>query len=284
MSGAVAPAVDPRVWAIAAELGLERAVITPLPGGLANRTLRLQDGRHDYVLRLAGDAGETLHASREYELAMLDLAASAGLAPGIVLARPTDGFIVTRHVAGRVPEREDLRDPVFLRRVGAWIAHLHALLPPPLPAIDFAARAAAYLGDMQARNGSAEVAAIARRLASRRAALGPAARMAACHHDLHHRNFVDTGRSLVVLDWEYAGPGDPAADLAACIGYHGLCPGEIDALLTGYGEDGAALRARIGALGWIFDCLWYGWNGVAALAGLEVDQGLQARLAARLAA
>jgi thiamine kinase-like enzyme len=87
-----------------------------------------------------------------------------------------------------------------------------------------------------------------------------------------------------VLDWEYAGPGDPAADLAACIGYHDLGPGEIDALLWGYGEDGTALRARLAALGWIFDCLWYGWNGVAAQAGLEVDRRLQDRLAARLAA
>ena len=284
MSGSGASAADPRIGAIAAELGLERAVITPLPGGLANRTLRMQDGRHDYVLRLAGEVGVTLGASREYELAMLHLAAAAGLAPGIVLARPADGFIVTRHVAGRVPEREDLRDPAFLRRIGAWIARLHALPPPRLPAIDTAARAAAYLHDLQAHGPSAEVAAIARQLAARRSARGPADRLVACHHDLHHRNFVDTGRSLVVLDWEYAGPGDPAADLAACIGYHGLGPGEIDALLSGYGEDGAAFRARVDALGWIFDCLWYGWNGVAAQAGLEVDGSLQERLAARLAA
>jgi aminoglycoside phosphotransferase (APT) family kinase protein len=284
VSGAGAAAQDPRVRMIAAELGLERAIVTPLPGGLANRTLRLQDARHDYVLRLAGAAGGTLRASREHEFAMLHLAAAAGLAPGIVLARPADGFIVTRHVAGRVPEREDLRDPAFLRRVGAWIASLHALPPPPLPPIDFAARAAAYLDDLRTGGGSAEVAAIARRLAARRAELGPAARLAACHHDLHHRNFVDTGRALVVLDWEYAGPGDPAADLAACIGYHRLGRGAIEALLSGYGEDGAALRGRLAALGWIFDCLWYGWNGVAALAGLEVDGSLQDRLAARLAA
>lgn len=284
MSGALPHAVDRRLAAIAAELGLARPVVTPLPGGLANRTLRLQEGRHDYVLRLAGDAGGTLGANREHEFVMLRLAAAAGLAPGIVLARPAQGILVTRHVAGRAPEREAMRDPAFLRRVGAWIARLHALPPPRLPPVDFAVRAAAYLGDLQARSGSTEVAAIARRLAARQRALGPAARLVACHHDLHHRNFVDTGESLVVLDWEYAGPGDPAADLAACVGYHGLGRGEVAALLAGYGDDGAVLRARLDALGWIFDCLWFGWNGVAALAGLEADPGLQARLAARLAA
>jgi aminoglycoside phosphotransferase (APT) family kinase protein len=276
--------LDRRIAVIAAELGLERPVITPLPGGLANRTLRLQDARHDYVLRLAGKSSETLGANRGHEFAMLGLAAGAGLAPGIVLARPVEGYIVMQHVGGRMPGREEMRDPAFLKRVGAWIARLHALSPPPLPPIDFAARAAAYLDEMQARNASPEVAAIARRLAARQGALGPAARLAACHHDLHHRNFVDTGESLLVLDWEYAGPGDPAADLASCIGYHGLGRAEVDALLASYGEDGPALRVRLDALGWIFECLWFGWNGVAALAGLEVDLDLQARLGARLAA
>jgi aminoglycoside phosphotransferase (APT) family kinase protein len=284
VSGAGASAADPRVGVIAAELGLERAVITPLPGGLANRTLRLQDDRHDYVLRLAGDMGGTLRASCEYEFAMLSLAAAAGLAPGIVLSRPADGIIVMHHASGRTPGREDLHDPAFLARVGAWIARLHVLPPPPLPAIDFPARAAAYLETMQARRACAEVAEIARCLAGRLAGLTPPARLAACHHDLHHRNFIDTGASLLVIDWEYAGPGDPAADLAACIGYHNLGPGEIAALLAGYGRDDATLRARIEALGWIFDCLCYGWNGVAAFAGLAIDAGLQARLAARLTA
>jgi thiamine kinase-like enzyme len=85
------------------------------------------------------------------------------------------------------------------------------------------------------------------------------------------------------VDWEYAGPGDPAADLAACIGYHALGRDAVDALLAGYGPAGEAMRQRIGALGWIFDCLWYGWNGVAALEGLAIDGAEQAALAARLA-
>jgi len=46
----------------------------------------------------------------------------------------------------------------------------------------------------------------------------------------------------------------------------------------------AQLQSRVVASGWIFDCLWYGWNAVAALDGLKPDPEEQSRLAARLCA
>ena len=76
----------------------------------------------------------------------------------------------------------------------------------------------------------------------------------------------------------------PAADLAACASYHSLDADAVDALLDGYGGTRAQLRARIAALGWIFDCLWFGWNAVAAAQGLAVEPAEQAQLAARLGA
>ena len=71
--------------------------------------------------------------------------------------------------------------------------------------------------------------------------------------------------------------------------HHALDAAAIDALLEGYGEAGAgaagvALRARMAALGWIFDCLWFGWNAAAAGLGLSPDAVEQSRLAARLGA
>lgn len=215
---------------------------------------------------------------------MQTLAGEAGLAPAIVLARPQQGLLVTQFVAGRTLSREDMQDPAVIKRVGRWISRLHALPPPPgLPVIDFGARAVAYLETVRARAPSPEAVEIARKLAARHAMLAPS-HPVACHHDLHHRNILDDGRSLRVVDWEYAGPGDPAADLAACIGYHDLGPAQTSALLAGYGTDDAALRARLAALGWIFLCLWYGWNAAAALEGMAPEPGLQTRLAARLLA
>ncbi|MBX3703880.1 MAG: phosphotransferase [Steroidobacteraceae bacterium] len=283
MNGQLPEELQVAVAAVAAELGLASPEVTVLSGGVANRALRLRDARHDLVLRVAGPAAAALGASRSAECAMQALAAGAGLAAAVVLARPEQGLLVTRFVAGRTPSQEDMRDPGVITRVGGWMARLHALPPPPgLPAIDFGARAAAYLETVQARSPSAAAGELARRLVARRRALPAAPPAAPCHHDLHHRNFIDDGARLLVVDWEYAGPGDPAADLAACIGYHELAPPAVEALLAGYGRDDAALRARIGMLRWIFGCLWYGWNAAAALEGVVPEPGLQARLAARL--
>ena len=99
---------------------------------------------------------------------------------------------------------------------------------------------------------------------------------------LHHRNLVLAGDRLLALDWEYAGPGDPAADVAAFARYHDLDGAAIDALLEQHGADGPALRARVHALAWIFDCLWYGWLGVAGLAGLDDDRERRDALVSRL--
>lgn len=273
------------VAAAIATLGLRDPEVTALAGGALNRSFRVRAGREDLVLKLAGDAAPALGSSRRSEFAMQELAAGAGLAPPVVLADEARGFIVSRHASGRMPAASDLQDPRMLARVGAWIAALHALPPPAgLAIVDFGERASGYLAMLQAHSPGGFPARLARELAARRLALPPPARLAACHHDLHHRNLIDDGGGrILAVDWEYAGPGDAAADIAACIGYHRVGAGGIDALLAGYGRAGAELRERLASLGWIFDCLWFGWNAAAGLAGAAPDPDEQARLAARLA-
>jgi thiamine kinase-like enzyme len=182
-----------------------------------------------------------------------------------------------------MPGAAEMREPQLLERTGGWMAALHALPPPAgLQAVDFGERAAACLVRVLAQAPGARIERLARELAARRSELPPPARLTACHHDLHRRNFIDDGRRLLAVDWEYAGPGDPAADIAACAGYHALDGGGVDALLGGYGG-GPELRERVASLAWVFDCLWFGWNAIAALAGAELDAAEQSRLAERLA-
>ncbi len=285
MRAALPIEIEARIAAAAAALDLERPKIVELSGGVANRTFRLRDRRHDYVLRLAGNSAAGLGASATSEVVMQVLAADAGLAPPLVLADAAAGFVVSRYVAGRVPTAQELQDVRMLRRVGAFIAALHALKPPPgLPVVDFGERAARYLERVTAAGHDAFVERLKRELALRRAALPMPARRVPCHHDLHRRNFLDDGPRLLAVDWEYAGPGDPAADLASCIGYNAIAGARAEALFDGYGADGGELRARVAAVGWIFDCLWFGWNAAAALEGLRPDPEEQSHLAARLGA
>lgn len=280
MSGAPAAGVAAAIDA----LGLARPVVTPLAGGILNRSFRVREGDLDLVLKLAGHAAPALGASRRSEFAMQALAAGAGLAPPVVLADEEGGFIVSRHAPGRTLTAGDMQDVRLLARIGAWIAALHALpVPAGLAVVDFGERAAGYLARLQRHAPGAVFGRLARELSARRAALAPPLQLAACHHDLHHRNFIDDGNRLLAIDWEYAGPGDPAADLASCIGYHALRNDGVDALLAGYGGADSGLRERVAQLGWIFDCLWFGWNEAAGLSGSAPDAGEQARLAARLA-
>ncbi len=283
MSGSRHAAVEAAIAAAVSELHLDHPRIAELAGGAANRSFRLTDAQHDYVLRLAGESTSGLGASRASEIAIQGMAANAGLAPEIVHEDRNLDYIVTRHADGQVPDVSELSTTPFLGRVGAWIARLHALKPPAgLEVVDFGERAAGYLARLRTQDAPANIAALAVELERRRASLPPAPRLSACHHDLHHRNFVVSDERIVAVDWEYAGPGDPAADLACCIGYHDLDAARIGRLLDGYGNDSADFRARVEALGWIFDCLWFGWNAVAAMSGLTPDPDLQDRLAARL--
>ncbi len=177
------------------------------------------------------------------ELAMLEIASGAGLAPQVVLARPEQGLLVTRYVGGHVLTRPDVYRPPMLARIGAWFARLHTLAPPAdLTAVDFGERAAGYLGQLHARTPTPLIAELACRLAAWRNGLLPPRRLVACHHDLHHLNLVERGDALIALDWEYAGPGDPAADLAACIGYHDFASPQVEALLAGHGGDTESIQ------------------------------------------
>lgn len=269
--------------AVVARLGLRAPVVTPLPGGPLNRTFRLSDAQQDLVLRLAGEGGTALGADRAAELAMLELAATAGLGPPVVLAEPSRGLLVTSRIEGRALSYDDARQPATLARIGGWLARLHALEPPPdIAGIDIAARAASYLASLRAENPASPARELERRLARLRRSLPPPGRLVACHHDLHHLNLVDCGDTLVALDWEYAGPGDPAADLAACVCYHDLDRERSASLLASYGPGARSLADRLAPLCWVFDCLWYGWTGIAATQGAAVDTARRQRLIARL--
>jgi thiamine kinase-like enzyme len=87
-----------------------------------------------------------------------------------------------------------------------------------------------------------------------------------CHNDVHHLNLMSDGKQLWLLDWEYAGIGDPFFDLAAVCCYHDYSQSLRNQLLLAYrGELTDADSLRLQRMCWLFDYIKMLWLTVRAL-------------------
>jgi len=69
-----------------------------------------------------------------------------------------------------------------------------------------------------------------------------------CHNDLLNANFIDDGERIRIVDWEYAGMGDPFFDLGNFSVNHGLTLDEDRILLAAYDGVGDPARDRLARL------------------------------------
>jgi thiamine kinase-like enzyme len=211
------------------------ATIEPLGGGITNRNFRVEVGDEVFVLRIGGEDTRLLGIDRSAEHAASSVAAELGLAPQVVAFVEPEGFLVTRYVDGEVGK-------VDVAQVGAALRRLHD--GPAIPGrFDSFRVVEAYRAIAEERRVGIppfyeQASALASRIEQRRrsAALCP------CHNDLLNANFIDDGRRLWLVDWEYAGMGDPFFDLGNFAVNHELDAVGERLLLEAYGSgDGEAL-------------------------------------------
>jgi thiamine kinase-like enzyme len=217
--------------AIAARVWPGRTVeLEPLGGGITNRNFKVTVEGERYVLRIGGKDTELLGIDRAAEHAASCVAAGLGLAPEVVAFVEPEGYLVTRYVAGVVGD-------VDAARVGECLRRLHD--GPDLPArFDSFRVVETYRSTAEEHSVTVPAAydqakGIAHRIERRR--LGAAPRP--CHNDLLNANFIATGECLWIVDWEYAGMGDPFFDLGNFAVNHELDAEGEAALLEAYGSD-----------------------------------------------
>jgi len=223
------------------ELATGELTFTALSGGITNRNF-LVTGAADgskYVMRLAGNDTHLLGISREVEHAATVAAAGVGVGPEVVAFVRPEGYLVTRFIEGRpIPEAE-MRTPERLRAVGDTLRRIHdgPAIPGlfvPLRIVE-AYRALAISRGVTIPPEYELAAAIARRIEL--AFLTAPVELRPCHNDLLNANFIDDGSRVRIVDWEYAGMGDPFFDLGNFSINHEL-DGDADAeLLRAYAGD-----------------------------------------------
>jgi len=234
-------AIVERVWPGRA------ARVETLHGGITNRNFKVSLDDGAYVLRIGGKNTELLGVDRTAEHAASLAAHAAGVAPEVIACLEPEGYLVTRFVEGRSPPPEELREPAQLGRVAAALRAFHG--GPPIPSrFDSFRVVEAYLATAVA-HGVPTPAGYprAKEVAGRIEALRGGAQLHPCHNDLLSANFIARGDRLWIVDWEYAGMGDPCFDLANFSINHELDDEANRALLAAYfgelrTEDERALR------------------------------------------
>jgi thiamine kinase-like enzyme len=197
------------------EIWFGRVDPVPLAGGITNKNFIVEDSGRRYVVRVGSDI--PVHGIvRANELAASKAAHLAGLSPRVVHAEP--GILVLDFIEGRTFTPEDVRNPANLERLVDMVRRCHRDIPQYLrgPAAMFwvfhvvrdyghrlregSSRYVVQLPDLLARAARLEV------------AVGPID-VVFGHNDLLAANFIDDGRRLWLVDWDYAGFNSPLFDL-----------------------------------------------------------------------
>ncbi len=229
-----------------------------------NRVMRLRVGAEDFAVRMPHMDDSQLHIDRASEQAAIKAADAAGLAPHVVSFDVATGVMITGWIDTPVWTAEQAREPERIDCMARVLRRLHSVAPPqgvrrldleaqlhsnslaladahwPRPD-DFLALQAAAMHHLQQRRIRKPV---------------------LCHNDLNCQNIIGTGADLRLLDWEYAGLGNPLFDLASYAQSNDLEAGEKLRLLDAYNA-GASMQAEFTAECRLFDWVCALWLAVS---------------------
>jgi len=235
--------------------------VEPLPGGLTNRNYKITTPGGTYVLRHSNpSSADELAVDRRAEYENSVRAAATGVGAPVVDFLPDDGVLVVGFLEGESLTDEHLQRPGVLPRVAVACRRLHAG-EPFVNRFDMFELQADYLGRVRRRGfrlppGYLDHAGTVRRIGG---ALGvrPVAPRP-CNNDLLAANFIDDGRAVSIIDYEYSGNNDPYFELGNLWSECHLSLDQLEELVVEY--DGAPSRSHLARAR-----LWglmsqYGWT------------------------
>jgi thiamine kinase-like enzyme len=238
----------------------QRVSIEPLGGGITNRNFKVEAEGQEFVLRIGGRDTELLGIDRQAEHAASRVAAELGLGPEVVAFVEPEGYLVTRYVGGAVGK-------VDVGLVGAALRRLHD--GPALPGRFDSFRVVEAYRDIADEHGVQVPSAYTRAkdLADQIERRRSGTPLRPCHNDLLSANFIDGGDRLWLVDWEYAGMGDPFFDLGNFAVNNDLAEDGENALLVAYGSDDGDALVLMRFMSDFREAMW----GVVQLAISELD-------------
>jgi thiamine kinase-like enzyme len=200
---------------------------------MTNANFLADFGDEQVVVRIPGKNTGQLGIDRGFEAQANRLAAAIGVAPEVLDESQSQGYMVTRFLVGRPVLAEELASEPMLGEVAKTLRRVH-----DAGTIDWQFNPFNVVRDyhrLALADGVVEPFdfALAHSVVDRIESIRGFRPIAFCHNDLLNENFLFDDR-LRILDWEYAGMGDPFFDLANFSINHALSALDDEKLLTHY--------------------------------------------------
>jgi len=252
--------------------------VEELVGGHTNANYLVDLGDDQVVVRIPGKNTSLLGIDRNHEYEANQLASSIGVGPDVITRSETEGWMVTRFLPGERLTSEDLASEPRLSDVATTLRRLHS-----------SGRIGANFNPFLIVRHYHEIVCehdvvdpfdydLALDRLDQIEAVRAYQPTSFCHNDLLNTNFVYDGQ-LRVLDWEYAGMGDPFFDLANFSANNRLTKGADEQLLTSYfGRCDESLSAVLRLMKVVSELREIMWNLVQHCASaLDLDYAEFAR-------
>jgi thiamine kinase-like enzyme len=189
--------------------------ITPLSGGLTNSNFKVEVDDTPYFVRLPGASTELLAVDRENEYHNSQAAFVAGVGPKVLYHLPRYNVMVLEFLHGTTMSKDSLNEPGQPTRMAEAIQKLHA---GPRFLLDFNMFRLTeyYLRICQERgikipDGYLDRVTTFERI-EKAMKVSPLSTVP-CNNDLLAENYIDDGKQLWLIDYEYSGNNDPTFEL-----------------------------------------------------------------------
>ena len=224
----------------------------PLGGGITNYNFIVDDQGARFVVRLGDDI--PIHGVMRFnEIAAARAAHAAGISPEIVYS--ADWVFIMRFIEGQTFTEQEVREQQNLERIMPLIQACHNEIPKHFqgPALVFWPFHVCRSYIHTAREGNSRMIDLLPRFLDINEELEKTVgeiKLVFGHNDLLAANFIDDGKRLWLIDWDYAGYNAALFDLANLSSNNELSPEQEDWILEIYYQQPVTdrLRRRLAAM------------------------------------
>lgn len=241
--------------------------ITPLSGGLTNSNFKVEVDSAPFFVRVPGASTELLAIERNNEYHNTKAASEAGVAPKILYHLPEYNVMVIEFLNGKTMSKDLLNEAGQPTRMAQAIKRLHAgerfLLD-----FNMFRLTEYYLRLCKERDIKIPASLLVRMLKvsviEEMMKVKPLATVP-CNNDLLAENYIDDGKQLWLIDYEYSGNNDPTFELGNTCQEMQFSNSQIEEVCAAYfGKSTPAMIARMKLNMIMSDVGWGLWAAIQA--------------------